>query len=88
MPTAHIEVCKPVTVTKYQFPVAVVNSDAVNIAGCSGVLISFGIMVFSRYMPRSGIAGSYGRSPGNFSGLPGEISITSDMQMTPPFSRK
>lgn len=26
MPTAHIEVCKPVTVTKYQLPVAVVTN--------------------------------------------------------------
>ena len=37
---------------------AVVNSAAVNI----GVHVSFRIMVFSRYMPRSGIAGSYGSS--------------------------
>ena len=37
---------------------AVVNSAAVN----SGVHISFRIMVFSKYMPRSGIAGSYGSS--------------------------
>ena len=36
--------------------VATVNSAAIN----SGVHISFGIVVFSRYMPRSGIAGSYG----------------------------
>ena len=26
----------------------------------TGVHVSFGIIVFSRYMPRSGIAGSYG----------------------------
>ena len=37
---------------------AIVNSAAVNI----GVYVSFWIMVFSRYMPRSGIAGSYGSS--------------------------
>ena len=35
---------------------AIVSSAAMNI----GVHVSFGIMVFSRYMPRSGIAGSYG----------------------------
>ena len=34
---------------------AIVNSAAVNI----GVHVSFQIMIFSRYMPRSGIAGSY-----------------------------
>ena len=37
---------------------AIVNSAAVNI----GTHVSFRIMVFSRYMPRSGIAGSYGSS--------------------------
>ena len=37
---------------------AVVNSAAVNI----GVHVSFRIMVFSGYMPRSGVAGSYGSS--------------------------
>ena len=37
---------------------AIVNSAAMNI----GVHVSFQIMVFSRYMPRSGIAGSYGSS--------------------------
>ena len=36
----------------------IVNSAAMNI----GVRVSFGIMFFSRYMPRSGIAGSYGSS--------------------------
>ena len=35
---------------------AIVNSAAVN----TGVHVSFQIMVFSGYMPRSGIAGSYG----------------------------
>ena len=35
---------------------AIVNSAAVNI----GVHVSLGIMVFSGYMRRSGIAGSYG----------------------------
>ena len=37
---------------------AIVNSAAVNI----GVHVCFWIMVFSRYMPRIGIAGSYGSS--------------------------
>ena len=35
---------------------AIVNSAAVNI----GVHVSFQTMFFSRYVPRSGIAGSYG----------------------------
>ena len=35
---------------------AVVNSAAVNI----GIHVSFGIRFFSGYMPRTGIAGSYG----------------------------
>ena len=35
---------------------AIVNSAAVNI----GVHMSFSILVSSEYMPRSGIAGSYG----------------------------
>ena len=35
---------------------AVVNSAAMNI----GIHVSLSILVFSRYMPRSGIAGSYG----------------------------
>ena len=35
---------------------AIVNSAAVNI----GVHVSFSILVSARYMPRSGIAGSYG----------------------------
>ena len=34
---------------------AIVYSAAVN----SGVRVSFWIMIFSRYMPRSGITGSY-----------------------------
>ena len=37
---------------------AIVNSAAMNI----GVRVSFRIMVFSRYIPRSGVAGSYGSS--------------------------
>ena len=37
---------------------AIVNSAAVT----AGAHVSFGIMVFSGYMPRSGIAGSYGSS--------------------------
>ena len=37
---------------------AIVNSAAMNI----GVHVSFQIGVFSGYMPRSGIAGSYGNS--------------------------
>ena len=35
---------------------AIVNSAAMNV----GVLVSFSILVSSGYMPRSGIAGSYG----------------------------
>ena len=35
---------------------AVVNSASLNI----GVCVSFRIMVFSRYLPKSGIAGSFG----------------------------
>ena len=35
---------------------AIINRAAVNI----GVHVSFRIMVFSKYMPSSGIAGSYG----------------------------
>ena len=35
---------------------AIVNSAAMNI----GIHVSFSILVFSGYMPRSGIAGSYG----------------------------
>ena len=41
---------------------AIVNSAAMNI----GVHVSFQIMVFFRYMPRSGIAGSYGNSTFSF----------------------
>ena len=37
---------------------AIVNSAAVNV----GVRVSFWIIVLSGYMPRSGIAGSYGNS--------------------------
>ena len=36
-------------------PLAIVNSASVNV----GMNESFGIMVFSEYIPRSGIAGSY-----------------------------
>ena len=43
---------------------AVVDSAAVN----TGVNLSFHIMVFSGYMPRSGIAGSYGGSIFSFLG--------------------
>ena len=39
---------------------AIVNSTAVS----TGVPVSFHTMFFSRYMPWSGIAGSYGRFPG------------------------
>ena len=35
---------------------AIVNSDAMN----NGIHVSFSILVSSGYMPRSGIAGSYG----------------------------
>ena len=40
------------------FVLAIVNSAAMN----TGVHVFFGIMVFSGYMPSSGIAGSYGSS--------------------------
>ena len=42
---------------------AIVNSAAIN----TGVYVSFQIIVFSRYMPRSRIAGSYDNSTFNFS---------------------
>ena len=35
---------------------AIINSAAIN----SGIHVSFSVLVSSRYMPRSGIAGSYG----------------------------
>ena len=41
---------------------AVVNGAATN----TGVNVSFRIMIFSRYLPRSGIAGSYGNSVFSF----------------------
>ena len=41
---------------------AIVNSAAVN----TGVSVSFSFMVFSGCMPRSGVAGSYGRSVPSF----------------------
>ena len=41
---------------------AIVNSTAVNV----GVHVSFQAIFFSRYMPRSGIAGSYGSSSFSF----------------------
>ena len=41
---------------------AIVDSEAVNI----GVHTSFQTMVFSRYMPKSGISGSYGNSVFSF----------------------
>ena len=45
------------------YVLAIENSAAVNVKGGR---VSFQIMVFSRYMPRSGIAGSYGNSPFSF----------------------
>ena len=44
------------------YVLAVVNSAAMN----TGVHVSFWIMFFSRYVPRSGIAESYGRSVFSF----------------------
>ena len=40
------------------YVLAIINSSAINVK----VHVSFGSMVFSGYMPRSGIAGSYGTS--------------------------
>ena len=45
-------------VHEHRHVLAIVNCAAVNI----GVHVSFKIMVFSGYLPRSGIAGSYGSS--------------------------
>ena len=42
----------------YFHVLVIINSAAVN----SGVRVSFGIMILSGYMPRNGIAGSYGSS--------------------------
>ena len=44
------------------YVIAIVNSVAMN----NGKHVSFSILVSSRYMPRSGIAGSYGRSITSF----------------------
>ena len=46
----------------YFHVLAIVNSAAMN----NGVHVSFQSMIFYRYMPRSGIAGSYGSSIFNF----------------------
>ena len=46
----------------YLHDLAIVNSAAVN----TGVHVAFRIMFFSRYMPRNGIARSYGNSIFNF----------------------
>ena len=46
----------------YFHVLAIVNSDAMNI----GVCVYFRVMVFSGYMPSSGIAGSYGRFSPSF----------------------
>ena len=46
----------------YFHVLAIINSEAMNI----GVHVSFWIMFFSRYMPRSGIAGSYSSSVFSF----------------------
>ena len=45
---------------------AIVNSATVNI----GVHVNFQITVFSRYLPRSGIVGSYGSSVFSFFLIP------------------
>ena len=50
----------------YFHVLAIVNSAAMNIE----VHVSFQVIVLSRYMPRSGIAGSYGNSVFSFSEEP------------------
>ena len=51
---------------------AIVNSAAVN----TGVHVSFRLMVFSGYMPRSGIAGSYCSSHRSFFMIDQNLEIT------------
>ena len=50
---------------------AIVNSAAMNV----GVHVSFQIIVLSRYMPRSGIAGSYANSIFRFLSHPHTVFI-------------
>ena len=46
--------------------VSFLKLDSTWLLSCLGVHLSFQIMVLSRYIPRSGIAGSYGSSIFNF----------------------
>ena len=67
-------------------PLAIVNSTTMNI----GVHVSFQIWVstFSRYMPRSGIAGSYGSSIFSFEGTSVLFSIVAAPIYIPTNSRR
>ena len=56
---------------------AVVNSAAMN----TGTHVCFSIMVFSGYMPRSGVAGSYGRFISSFTSI--LVSIMAVLVYTP-----
>ena len=64
----------------YLFVLAIVNSVAVNF----GIHVPFSILVSSRYMPRSGTAGSYGSSLGNSPVFWG-ISILSSIVTVPVY---
>ena len=54
--TSSLSLCQSMDI--YFHVLAVVNSASVN----TGVNVSFQIMLFSGYMPRNGIVGSYGNS--------------------------
>ena len=56
--TSSLSICLSMCQWTFRLLLCLVNSAAVNI----GVHVSFWIKVFSSYMPRSGITGSYGNS--------------------------